>query len=88
MKSIILVAGLFAVTGVAQAGDFVCTVVCNSGKTQTVVQASSASDAAKKLDASQAGVNKICQAAKLGNATTSSMGSFQCKPVSVQKTFK
>ncbi|MFZ4535246.1 hypothetical protein [Propionivibrio sp.] len=79
MKTRILVAVvLAAVSSWAVAADYVCTVYCNNGKTQSVVNASSSSDAAKQLDSSQAVVNQICQAAKLGNASTSSMGSSQC----------
>jgi len=52
-------------------------VYCANGKTQTVVDANSASDAAKKIDPTPV-ANGICQAAGKGNASSSTMGSSQC----------
>lgn len=73
----LMIAGLLAVAGVAQAGEYVCTVYCANGKTQAVVQASSPSDAARKIDPTPV-ANQICQDARLGNASSKSMGSAQC----------
>ncbi|MEF8709808.1 MAG: hypothetical protein V5B38_13420 [Candidatus Accumulibacter propinquus] len=73
----LLIAGLFAVAGVAQAGEYICTVYCSGGKTQTVVSASSASDAAKKIDP-QPVAAQVCKSAGLGSPSSSTMGSSQC----------
>lgn len=63
--------------GAAQASEYVCKVYCNSGSTTVVIQASSSSDAAKKIDPTPV-ANKICQDAGKGNASSSTMGSNQC----------
>lgn len=79
MKVKILIALVLAtVSSLAVADQYVCTVYCDNGKTQSVVDASSSSDAANQLDSSQSRVNQICQDDNRGNASTSSLGSSQC----------
>ena len=68
--------GLFAASA-AHAEEYVCKVYCNGGATTVVVQASSSSDAAKKIDPAPV-ANQVCREAGLGNASSSTMGSSQC----------
>ena len=70
---------IFVIFGVpsAHAGEYVCKVYCDSGSTNAVVQASSASDAAKKIDPTPV-ANRICQDAGKGNASSSTMSGGQC----------
>ena len=78
MKVKIIVAAVLAVaSSLAAAGQYVCTVNCvsPSGKTQTVVSASSASDAAQKVDKQS---DQICRAAGHGKSTSSTMSASQC----------
>ena len=64
-------------SSLALADQYVCTVNClnPSGKTQVVVQASSSSDAAQKVDKQS---DQICQAAGHGKSTSSTMSASQC----------
>lgn len=61
----------------AHADVYVCKVYCNGGTTSVVVQASSSSEAAKKIDPAPV-ANQVCREAGLGNASSSTMGSSQC----------
>lgn len=78
MKLKVVVATIFfSVTSLAFAQQFVCTVNCvnPSGKTQVVVPAGSASEAAQKVDKQS---DKICQSAGHGKSTSSTMSASQC----------
>lgn len=68
---------LFAASSLAMADQYVCTVNCvsPSGKTQVVVPAGSASEAAQKVDKQS---DQICQAAGHGKSTSSTMSASQC----------
>lgn len=70
---------VFVMLGVASAhaGEYVCKVYCDGGSTNAVVQASSASDAARKIDPTPV-ANNICQDAGKGNASSSTMSGGQC----------
>ncbi|MBI4742938.1 MAG: hypothetical protein HY777_15625 [Betaproteobacteria bacterium] len=74
MKKMLVVA-LFAVAGVAQAGEYVCKVYCNSGETYVTVNADSSAGAAAKVD--QRG-HEICKSDNKGNATSKTMRPEQC----------
>lgn len=49
MKKYLLICGLLGLSATAMAGEYQCKVYCPGGTT-TVVNASSSSDAAKKID--------------------------------------
>jgi len=68
---------LMAASTLALAQQYVCTVNClnPSGKTTTVVNAGSASEAAKIVDKQS---DRVCQAAGHGKSTSSSMSASQC----------
>jgi hypothetical protein len=71
-----LLAALFATSSV-MAQTYSCKVYCQNGSTTATVSASSASDAAAKIDPTPV-ANKICRDAGKGNASSSTMGSNQC----------
>jgi hypothetical protein len=68
---------LTAASSLVLADQYVCTVNCvgPSGKTQIVVSADSASDAAQKVDQQS---DQICRAAGHDRSTSSSMSASQC----------
>jgi hypothetical protein len=68
---------LTAASSLALAQQYVCTVYClnPSGQTQVVVPASSASEAAQKVDKQS---DKICQNAGHGKSTSMTMSASQC----------
>lgn len=68
---------LSAVSGFALASQYVCTVNCvgPSGKTQVVVQAGSASEAASIVDKQS---DQICRKAGHNKSTSSTMSASQC----------
>lgn len=74
MKMMLLVA-LFSMAGVAQAGEYVCKVYCNSGETYVSVNADSNAGAAAKVD--QMG-HQICKSDNKGNAASKTMRPEQC----------
>jgi hypothetical protein len=76
-KSIAAIAAAFLSIGSAHAGEYVCKVYCSGGSTSVVISASSASDAAKKIDPTPV-ANQICKEAGKGNASSSTMSSNQC----------
>ena len=78
MKVKFLIASVLAVASSwAVAGEYMCTVNCvgPSGKTTAVVSASSASDAASKVDKQS---DQICRSAGHDKSTSSSMSASQC----------
>ena len=77
IKTLLAISAALALSNAAYAGEYVCKVYCNSGTTSVVVDASSASDAAKKIDP-QAVADRVCKDAGKGNASSKTMGSAQC----------
>lgn len=79
MKKSLLLATLLAAASVAHAGEYQCQVNCvsPSGSTTVSVPASSAYDAAQKVDKQS---DQICQAAGHGKSTSSTMSASQCRP--------
>lgn len=77
LKKLFALSAVLALSSAAYAGEYVCKVYCNSGITSILVDASSASDAAKKIDP-QPVADKICKDAGKGNASSKTMGSAQC----------
>jgi hypothetical protein len=71
-----LLAALFATSSV-MAQTYSCKVYCQNGSTYANVNASSASEAAAKIDPTPV-ANQICRDAGKGNASSSTMGSSQC----------
>ena len=74
----VLIGGLMAGAGLAQAGEYSCKVYCvgPSGTTTVTVRASSASEAASIVDKQG---HQVCQAAGHQGASTQTMGTSQCR---------
>ena len=62
-------------TCTANASEYVCKVYCNSGQSYITVNASSASDAAAKVDKQG---DQICKGDNKGNASSQTMRPEQC----------
>jgi hypothetical protein len=77
LSSIALSALLAANFNAAQAAEYVCKVYCSNGSTSVVVNASSSSDAARKVDPTPV-ADQVCREAGKGKASSSSMSSGQC----------
>ena len=74
MKKLLFVS-LIALAGAAYADEYSCKVYCNSGTTYVTVNASSASDAAAKVDKQG---DQICKSDNRGNASSQTMRPEQC----------
>ena len=72
---LVLAIGLLTLTSVVSASEFVCKVYCNSGETYVTLDASSASDAAAKVDKQS---DQICKGDKKGNSSSKTMRPEQC----------
>lgn len=70
-------AAFYSIASLAFAQQYVCSVNCvnPSGKTQIVVPAGSASEAAQKIDKQS---DKICQSAGHKKSTSYTMSASQC----------
>lgn len=73
----LVVVALLGVSGVAHAEEYVCKVYCSGGTTSAVVNASSSSDAASKINP-QPVADQVCRDAGYSKATTGTMSPSQC----------
>jgi Zn-dependent peptidase ImmA (M78 family) len=76
ISSIAILVALSASTSV-MAQTYSCKVYCANGSTFVNIKASSAKDAAEKIDPTPV-ANQICREAGKGNASSNTMGSNQC----------
>lgn len=72
---LMLAMGLVAMSSMASAQEYSCKVYCNSGQTYVTVKASSAADAADKVDKQG---HEICKGDNKGNASSKTMRPEQC----------
>jgi hypothetical protein len=77
LPSLVLSAILLSGLNTVHAGEYVCKVYCSNGSTSVVVNASSSSDAARKIDPTPV-ADQVCREAGKGKASSSSMSSGQC----------
>lgn len=75
---VVAFAALLAASSIAQAQEYICRVHCvgPSGQTSVSVPASSASDAASKVDRQS---DQICRQAGHSGSTSSTMSASQCE---------
>lgn len=76
-KTFVIICSALLAMGSAHAAEYACKVYCSGGTTTVVITASSASDAAKKIDPTPV-ANQICKEAGKGTASSSTMSSNQC----------
>ena len=76
MNSKVFVASaMFLLSSMASAQQYSCKVYCNSGQTFVTLTASSAADAAAKVDKQG---DQICKGDGKGNASSKTMSADQC----------